>query len=207
MKNTKRIRWNDQMIRDGIMEVVDALKLDRMPSKKECEEYFHNSCLTNAISKRTGWYNLANEMGLEIKESDTGFGKLFERKGCDLLRAKGFEVRRMSHNHPYDLLVDGCVKVDVKASKLYRGEEGNYYSFNLDKPYATCDFYLLLTVNDDDTINRRMVVPSYCVMSHSQISIGEHKSKYHLYTDRFDLLETAADFWGGIPDIMKKATS
>lgn len=207
METAKRTKWTNQMIRDGIMEVVDALKLDRMPSRKECEEYFHNTSLTNVVSRRHGWYALAKEMGLEIKESETGFGKIFEKKACEMLRAQGFEVRRMSQNFPYDLLVDDCLKIDVKASRLYRGEEGNFYTFNLEKPYATCDFYLLLTVNDDDTINRRMVVPSYHVISNSQISIGEHKSKYHQFTDRFDLLENATEFWDGISKLMKNTAS
>ena len=190
--------WTEDAIKEGIMEVVKALKLDRMPTKTECEQYYHNSRLTNAVSKHIGWYALAQKLGLPIKDSDTGFGKLFEKRASELLKSMGFEVRRMSQNYPYDLLVDDCVKVDVKASRLYKGADGSFYSFHLDKPFAVCDFYLLLTVNDDDTIGRRMVVPSYMVLSTSQISMGEHKSKYHQYTDRFDLLETASEFWTGI---------
>ena len=33
------------------------------------------------------------------------------------------------------------------------------------------------------------------------------KSKYHKYSDRYDLLENATEFWGGISDLLKKATS
>lgn len=198
MSNTGRTKWTDELIRERVLEVIEALNLDRMPSRKECEDYYHNGSLTNAISKRYGWYNLAREMGYEIKESETGFGKLFERKAGEYLKSCGFEVRKMAQNFPYDLLLNDCVKVDVKASKLYRGELGNFYTFNLEKPYATCDFYLLLTVDDDNTINRKMVVPSNQVISNNQISVGEHKSKYHQYTDRIDLLETASSFWSGL---------
>lgn len=198
MENPNRTKWTDEMVWEKVMEVVGGLQLDRMPSRKECVEYFGNGSLAGVITKRYGWVSLANEMGLEIKESETGFGKLFEGKASEFLKACGFEVRKMPQNFPYDLLVNNCVKVDVKASKLYRGGQGNFYTFNIEKPFATCDFYLLMTIEDDNTINRKMVVPSNQVISNNQISIGEHKSKYHKYTDRFDLLETASDFWSGL---------
>lgn len=198
MGHAQRTKWTDELVREKVLEVVDGLQLDRMPSRAEVVNYFGNCGLAGVISKRYGWVRLANEMGLTIKESETGIGKLFENKASEFLKACGFDVRKMAQNFPYDLLLNDCVKVDVKASKLYRGELGNFYTFHLEKPYATCDFYLLLTVDDDNTINRKMIVPSNHVISNNQISVGEHKSKYHQYTDRVDLLETAADFWSGI---------
>ena len=191
-------RWTPELIKRKVMEVVEGLQLDRMPSKSECVKYFGNYRLADAITKKYGWFALAKEMGLPIKKSETSFGKTFEAKASEYLKSCGFEVRRMSQNFPYDLLLNDCVKVDVKASKLYRGEQGNFYSFNLEKPFATCDFYLLLAVDDDNTINRKMIVPSNQVISNNQISVGEHRSKYHQYTDRLDLLETASEFWTGL---------
>ena len=197
MSNAKRY-WTDGRMKEAVMEVVNALGLDRMPSHRECKEYFHDTRLTNAITKHKGWYALAAELGLPVKESETQFGKLFEGRASDLLKSQGFQVRKMTTRYPYDLLVDDCVKVDVKASKLFHCDDGNYYAFSLEKDYATCDFYLLLAVNDDNSINRRMVVPSNQVICNSKISVGEHRSKYHQYTDRFDLLETASAFWDGL---------
>ena len=180
------------------MEVVSGLQLDRMPSRSECNEYFGNGGLSGVITKRYGWVELAGQMGLEIKESETGFGKMFERKAAEYLKSCGFDVRRMPQNFPYDLLLNDCVKVDVKASKLYRGTVGSFYTFNLEKPFATCDFYLLLTVDDDNNIIRKMIVPSHHVFANNQISVGEHKSKYHRYTDRTDLLDVASEFWSDV---------
>ncbi len=191
-------QWTDELIKQKVFEVVEALKLDRMPSRRECENYFHNGGLVNAISRRYGWYNLSKELGLQIKESETGFGKGCEIMATEMLMAHGFNVRRMTQNFPYDLLVDDCVKIDVKASKIYRGKHGNFYSFNLEKQFATCDFYLLLAINDDGSINRRMVVPSSNVIANNQISIGEQRSKYHKFTDRFDLIEAASAFWADL---------
>jgi len=199
------IKWTKEEILARILEVVEALQLDRMPTTRECNDYYQDSRMTNAACRRYGWYVLADELGLKNKDSETGFAKKFEKKAREMLMAMGFTVRKMPQNYPYDLLVDDSVKVDVKASKLFRGEQGNYYSFSLDKPYATCDYFLLLTVDDDDeTITRRMVVPSCLVMTQSQISVGEHKSKYHQYTNRFDLIEKASDFNTDIKSFAKK---
>ena len=85
------------------------------------DRYYHDTSLTNAVSKRMGWYRLAQMMGLPIKDSETYFGKRHEESAKEMLIAKGFEVRRMPQNFPYDLFVNDRIKVDVKASRLYQG--------------------------------------------------------------------------------------
>jgi hypothetical protein len=199
MGYTHGTQWTDDKIKGCVLEVVNALKLDRMPSRRECEEYYQNTRLGNAVTRRCGgWYALAKELGLEMKKSETDFGKMYEELASDELRAMGFEVRRMTQNFPYDLLVDDCVKIDVKASCLYKGKQGSFYSYNLEKPFAVCDFFLLFAIDDNGKIARRMVVPSTAVVSNTQISVGEINSKYHCYTERFDLIEDASRFWSGL---------
>lgn len=192
-------RWTDALIKSKINEVVESLGIDRMPTRRECENYFHDCGLANAVSRRPGgWYAIAKEMGYEIKKSETTFGKTYEIQTAEMLKSYGFEVRRMPQNFPYDLLIDDCVKVDVKASKLYHGKNGNFYSFNLEKQFATCDFYILLTVAENGGITRTMVVPSSEVIANNQISVGENKSKYYKFTDCFDLVEKAVSFWESV---------
>lgn len=191
-------QWTDELIKEKVLEVVDALKLGRMPSRKECSDYYHGEGLVNAVSRRMGWYTLARELELDIKESETYFGKTYETQAAEMLQAQGFEVRQMAQNFPYDLLVEDCVKVDVKASRLYRGKLGNFYSYNLEKPYATCDFFLLFAVSDGGEIEKKLVVPSNRVIANTQISVGEHKSKYYKFADRFDLIESMTVFWASL---------
>jgi hypothetical protein len=187
--------WNDEKIKQGVKRVIVALNLDRMPSQSECIEYYGNYCLSNAVAKRKGgWYGLAREMGFAIKESETLLGKTQEGVVCEFLKARGFEVERMPQNFPYDLLVDNCVKVDVKASHLYTGKQGSFYTFNLEKRYATCDVYVLLALDDDDEIVNVYVVPSKFVISNTQISIGQYKSKYHQFMDRWDYISNMSGY-------------
>lgn len=194
MGYSKGTRWTDDLIKEKVLEVKTAFSLDRMPSRNECIQYFHDHALVNAISKRKKWYRIAAELGLSVKESETYFGKSQEANAAEMLASKGFSVRRMSQNFPYDLLVDDCVKVDVKASHLYHGPNGDFYTFNLEKPYATCDIYLLFTIPDvgDKSI---FVVPSKLVVAQNQISMGVSKSKYHRFKDRFDYISALSEFW------------
>ncbi len=189
------VKWTNELIKEKVLEVKEKLGLDRMPSRSECERYFQNTALTNAISKRIGWYQLADEMGLPKKKSETLLGKAFEAKAAKILEAKGFDVRQMPQNFPYDLLIDSCIKVDVKTSRLYRGKEGNFYTYNMEKPFATCDVYLLFELDQADDIKRVMVIPSKFVISNNQISVGETNSKYHKFTDRWDYILQMSEFW------------
>lgn len=191
-------RWSDEEIRIAILGVVDALGLDRMPSRSECEAHFRDCSLTNAISRRHGWYKTAQLLGLSVKKSESFFGKAHETIAADQLTSLGYGVRQMSQNFPYDLLVEDCIKVDVKASRLYRGTMGNFYSFNLEKPYTTCDIYVLHLVDDFGNVSKTLVLPSKFVSTQNQISVGEKHSKYDAYANRWDYFAAYVQFLCGI---------
>ena len=199
-------RWTKERVIAGIREVINALEIDRMPSRHECEEYFGDTRLGNVITKHYGWYKLAEELSLPIKRSETEFGKHCERITADALTSRGFSVVQMAQNFPYDLLVNDCVKVDVKASRLCKGPHGNFYSFGVGKAYATCDIYILLAVNDQGQLSRTMVIPSSIVVDNRQISVGEHNSKYHQFTDRYDLIEKMSVTMQKIANAVKEET-
>lgn len=131
---------------------------------------------------------------MRVKESETYFGKSQETNAAEMLISRGFSVRKMPQNFPYDLLVDDCVKVDVKASHLYHGSNGDFYTFNLEKSYATCDIYILFSLSDNGE-NSVFVVPSKLVIAQNQISMGVSKSKYHKFKDRWDYISALSDFW------------
>ena len=193
------IRWTDDLIKKSVREVMDAFELDRMPSRKECERHFGNGCLANVVTKREGgWYALADEMGLSMKHSETYFGKRHEAIAVDMIRAHGFNAERMTQNFPYDILVNGNIKVDVKVSHLYKGAKGNFYSFGLEKKFATCDIYILFTVSDENDITGTYIVPSKFVMRNKQISMGERKSKYERFKDKWDYVELYSDFYASV---------
>jgi len=193
MGYTHGAQWSLEKIKAAVIEVMSAYELDRMPSRKECSNYYHNESLANAISRRMGWYELAAEMGLSIKDSETYFGKSQESIARETLVSFGYEVKQMPQNYPFDLLVNGSIKVDVKVSRLYKGPQGNFYTFNLEKPFCTCDIYLLYTI-DEYQNQTPYIIPSKFVATNTQISMGEKRSIYHKYLNRWDYLEIFSAF-------------
>lgn len=189
----KMIKWTDELIKEKLIEAMNALELDRMPTRSECEKYYHNCALTNAVTRKGGWYAWANRLGLEIKDSETTVGKSYEKAAEEKLISLGYDVRRMPQNFPYDILVDDSIKIDVKASHLYNGPHGSFYTFNLDKQYATCDCYILYMLDESNEIQGVMIVPSKFVIANSQISIGKDKSKYHRFKNRWDYISQMVD--------------
>jgi hypothetical protein len=198
MGYTHGIRWSDDQIKKAVMEVKDGLGLDRMPTRSECVNYTNSNALSSAITRRDGgWYGFAKELGLRIKESETTTGKRNEIRIKQTITEKGYEVKRMSQNFPYDLLVNDCLKVDVKSSHLYKGNEGNFYTYRTGKKYATCDLYILVALDETDEMVKTFILPSSKVMKNTQISIGEYNSKYDVYQDRWDILDDFITFLSG----------
>lgn len=188
------IQWTDDKIKQEILSVMKALNISRMPTMSECNAVTQNTALSNAVCKKIGWYKLAEMMGLSIRECETTTGKEFEEIAKEILCKNGFTVERMTQNHPFDLLVNGTVKIDVKASNLYSGENGDYYSFNLGYKNHSCDFFMLLEIKDNEVI-KVMIVPSVDVMNIKQISVGTVSSKYHKYIDCFNYIKNLSDYW------------
>lgn len=194
MGYTHGTKWTDELIKEKIYEVMSALGIDRMPSRRECSEYFRDEALSNAISRRKGWYALASELDLSVKKSETYFGKKQEQIAQEELIVMGYEVQRMPQNFPYDLLVNDCVKIDVKGSRLYRGPNGDFYSFNIDKPFCTCDVYVLYLLDDDAAQNDVLIIPSKFIPSITQVSVGKMQSKYYKYSGKWEYISDFVEF-------------
>lgn len=198
MENYHGTKWTDEAIEKGILTVVTKLGLDRMPSQQEVNRFYGDYCLTNAVSKKVGWYTLAQRIGLPIKDSETYFGKKQEQLVQEELISRGYEVRRMPQNFPYDLLIDDSVKIDVKSSRLYKGCAGRFYSFNLEKPFCTCDIYVMRLLDDTSSLKDTLIIPSKDIPTNTQVSVGESTSKYYYYRDRWDYVEEYCSFFHSV---------
>lgn len=182
-------KWTDEKVEKVILDCMSHHNITRMPSRSELVEFTKSNAVPCRISKTIGYYGWAERLGLKMKKSDTQTGKIGEEQAVQLLRSKGFDVERMTTRHPYDLLVNGCVKVDVKTSHLYRGAAGNFYTFNLEKRFPTCDAYFLIAKGEQDRI---YIVPAQNAHQ-TQISIGETTSIYHSFENRYDIIESLSE--------------
>jgi len=186
----ERINWTDQKIEKEILGVMNALDINRMPSNSEIQAVMHNTTLTNAVRRHGGFYGWAEKLELPIKESETKTGDSFEWHAIRELEDRGFKVERMSVRHPYDLLINESVKVDVKVSRAYMNNGSMVNTVGLSKKFATCDLYLIF-LEDDGGLDRTLIIPGHEVR-HKYLNIGKD-SKYNKYIDRWDLFRVYSD--------------
>lgn len=190
-----RQTYTEEEIKNRILQCVKILSIDRMPSRSEILRVENNSGLHSQICRGYGYYGWAEKLGLPIKQTETSMGKGYEKIFLEDCANKGYLAEQMTMKNAYDILVSGNIKVDVKSSRLYHGPHGNFFAFNLEKKNHNCDLFALYCCNDDLTEHDLYLVPSCFVMNKNQISIGEKKSKYHIFKDRWDYVDMYDKFY------------
>lgn len=182
--------WTDESIRAAVFEVVEKLNLNRMPSKPEIERYYDNYALTGKLKDSGGMYHYAKLYGLQIKESDTSFGIQYEHIIKRMLTEKGYAAELTTVLFPYDILVNKRVKIDVKVGRMLSANNLNYYKFGFNKLMPTCDIYVAVALNADESINKIYVIPASTMSGKTQVTMGVKSSRYDKYIDRWDLIES-----------------
>jgi len=197
MGYTHGTKWTNEKIEEEIQKVMNALNIKRMPSNSEMRMVTGSYALSNKLIKTGGIYHWADKLGLKIKVGETQIGTKYQDYIANKLNDMGFEIEMMSTKHPYDLLVNGNVKIDVKVARPYEHKEiGRFHTFNLEKKYPTCDIYISVALNDNDEIQRIFVIPSK-YLKITQLSVGK-RSKYNKYINKWDYIKEYDDFYKNI---------
>ncbi len=191
MGHAHGIAWNDKMIEEEIFKCMKSLNIDRMPSRSEVEMVTSNTALSNKISKTGGYYEWAKKLNIKIKDSETCLGLEYEHKFNNFMLELGYSSLVTTIKAPYDVLVEGGTKIDVKVSKGYNNANGFSFSFNLESKIPKCDFYAFYCINDKQT--KLLIVPSNVMTGKKQLSIGL-TSKYDCYIDQFGLINDHIEF-------------
>ena len=186
--------WGEKRIKFEILKCVNVLGINRMPTASEITSIGRNDlhcAISKSESKYSGW---ADKLNLELKDSETNLGQKFEKEVMELVGGLGHAVIRMSTKHPYDLLVENSVKVDVKVANPYllRGES-RVHTIRLAEVNPTCDIYICVLLDEERIAERVLVIPSHHVRK-TMLNIGR-KSKYNVYDGRFDYIEEYAEFF------------
>lgn len=195
MKQNKRFLWNDSKIIECINKVVKALELKTMPTHTEMYEVYGDYRLSNAISKHGGTKKFADLLGLPIKNCESKLGEYYEIVCANEIEDKlGYCCEKTKPRYPYDILVGNCVKVDVKAAKIYRTPTGSeFHSFNLEKNHQTCDIFVCYCLDNDLQIIKTLVIPSVVLSGNNQLSVGE-TSRYDKYIDAWHFVSEYYEF-------------
>lgn len=149
-------RWGEDAIESEMRMVCDALGW--FPSSTELREMGRND-LACAISKSGGFLKWADRLGVPRRHSDSDTGWQGEREFDHVMAMHGHAVTKPEGvKSPYDRMIDGVLRVDVKAARyasfgpsrgwfyriakhpqadlitLYQLDTGDYYAL----PYWVC---------------------------------------------------------------------
>lgn len=186
------MKWTEEKIKDSILDLADKFDPIRMPTNREIKEMTGSCALSMAIQKSGGYRFWAKQLGLEQKKSETKMAQKWERITASILERYGHKVELTSAKHPYDILVDGCVKIDVKAANISEVRGTEVYAYRIAKPQQTCDFYVCCE-NDGD--HRMYVIPANAVNGQKQIEMGAITTKYDFYKEAWYLIDDTAEFF------------
>jgi hypothetical protein len=186
------IKWTDEKVVEAIHHSMEVLKIKRMPTASELTSIGRNDlhCRVSKTKKYKGW---AEELGLELKSSETTRGNEYEEIIAAEIKKLGFEVKDMTTKHPYDLLVNDSVKVDVKVGGAHKHFGTRAHTFRPSKKYATCDLYICVAVDEEDEIEKVFIIPSKFAQLTTLNVCGE--SKYNRFIDRWDYIERFVKFY------------
>jgi hypothetical protein len=184
--------WTEEKVKSELLICMSALQIDRMPTADELRTLGRND-LHIKISRTRKYSGWAEYLGLSRKNSETLMGQSYEQMIFDRLRDCGHEVERMSTKHPYDLLVNGTVKVDVKTGSAYIMRGSRVHSFAINKKEPTCDIYIVMALSELGGIERSFIIPSHHLKVIS-LCIGAD-SKYNRFINRWDYIDQYTDFF------------
>ena len=193
-------KWDDSRIKSEVKNVMTALGIDRMPTRAEMDNVTHNSALSNKIMKTGGIRYWAENLGLELKNSETTLGNDYEYLAMNLLTNKGYKVNKMTTKHPYDLFVNDHVKVDVKVSHYYHNDEVSFHTFGLGKKYHNCDIFICICLDDDDKVVKNLIIPSDFLIGIRQLSVGAN-SKYDKFNNKFEYIDKFDSFYASLQEV------
>ena len=120
------------------------------------------------------------------------YGADAENVVASKLTVLGFKTELMPHKHPFDILIENFVRVDVKSTYKQRRKNKTYlyYSFSVRKnSRQKCDFYVCYI----HPLDKFFVIPALEIPpQRSMITVSyppkKREGRYIQYLDRFDLL-------------------
>lgn len=145
--------WNEAKVLAELRPHVE--RLGRMPSMPELRLAGRNDLAIATIR----WVGLARArqlLGVEEKDSCTARGRRWETYVEGVLESFGYSVTRQTTKSPFDLLVNGRVRVNVKSasSRAYKMKTSGTCSghfFGIGHTWKHCDVFALVRVDGTET--------------------------------------------------------
>jgi hypothetical protein len=185
-------KWNDEKIVEGIKQSMGVLKIDRMPTAAELTSIGRNDlhCKIGRTKTYKGW---ADYLGIQLKSSETTKGNEYEDLVAKIIGVLGYKVKQMTTKHPYDLLINDSVKVDVKVGGAHNHFGSRAHTFRPSKKFATCDLYICVALDENDGVENIFIIPSKFAQL-TTLNIGTD-SKYNKFIYRWDYIKRFVQFY------------
>lgn len=175
-------------IEQHLLQVVMDSGLNRIPTYRELIKLGENK-LKEDINRTGGVFYWSERLGIPLKESNVSFGWKYEMKIKRMWELRGYEVKKMPVNHPYDLLINNLLKVDVKVShsKLDKGTPKHEFHLG-DKSNDYCDLLILVALDANDNMERVFYIPTnHLDPTLTRIKLGK-KSRYNTYLQKTSIV-------------------
>ena len=125
----------------------------------------------------------------KARQDANAFAYQYECIAKLLLEAKGHTVEMTPHNHAYDLLVDGVLRVEVKASKLVKVKDNWRYAYYLGKKAKTCDVFMFFAVDEKENYPSVYCIPKQSIEDSKHINMGRKSKKYGKYLGNLGIIK------------------
>ena len=165
-----RTNWNDNLVESSLRPIVNAIGY--FPSARNLRDMGRTD-LAVQIGRRGGFVAWSDRMSATRRRSDSDTGWLGEEKYASLLINLGYEVQpRASVKSPYDLVVGGVLRVDVKSASFVSYGRGGGWYYRIGK-YVQSDLVVLFQLDTSDF---------YCIpwweCSISNVTISKNGGKW-----------------------------
>jgi hypothetical protein len=193
MGYTHGTQWTEEKLQKRILDAINELQIDHMPTRSEIFSLRFNDPLHNGIVRNGGYDYWAKRLGLKVKDSESKLGWLYEEIAAKELENHGYTVSHMSRKYPYDLLINEFVKIDVKVGKPWLLRSSRVHTFGINKKNPVCDVYMVFALNEQGDTERLFIIPSFELKLIS-MCIGKD-SKYNKFINRWDLIDKYDQFY------------
>ncbi len=181
----KRAAWTEDRIEKETLALIG--ELGHFPSTTELKT-MRRFDLSNALCRNGGMIAWSKRLGYERAVSDSDVGWDGEEDVKAILESKGFSVGRSKEvKAPYDLLVNGRVRIDVKTASQAT------YNLNTGQPWSAWFYRIGKKVQSDIVILYRkderdcFILPWWQVGT-TNITISPKSPKYGRFKDRYDIV-------------------
>lgn len=185
MSTNGRRTWDDAKVAVELRHAADAL--GRFPSSTDLRAMGRND-LACQVSRRGGFIHWSERLGIKRRRSDSDTGWVGEAMAADRLQAFGFTVTwRKGVKWPFDLLIDGILRVDVKAARQRRYGHCQGWFYRIGKiPQA--DLVLLWQLDSGNFY----AIPWF-LCPRTSITISRDGGKYAEFRNNIDVIKEMRD--------------